>query len=89
MPIYEYFNPETDEIIEVLLPIADRNKDYITEDGVHCKRIEVPSDMGYMGRIEGEREVFEVDREAVKNAKPKYIKFRDGHRERYDPSKHC
>ena len=39
--------------------------------------------------INKNREVFEADREFVKKCRPKYVKFQDGHRERYDSSKHC
>ena len=34
-------------------------------------------------------EPFEADPQYVKKMKPKYIKFNDGHREKYDPTKHC
>jgi hypothetical protein len=38
---------------------------------------------------DGQREVWEADPGHVKKCKPKYVKFQDGHRERYDPTKHC
>jgi len=38
--------------------------------------------------INKNREVFQADREYVKKMNPKYVKFQDGHRERYDSSKH-
>ncbi len=40
----------------------------------------------YGGR--SDREVFQKDPDYVKKLRPKYVKFRDGHRERYDPQKH-
>jgi hypothetical protein len=39
--------------------------------------------------INKNREVFQADSDYVKKCKPKYVKFQDGHRERYDPTKHC
>ncbi len=38
--------------------------------------------------INKNREVFQADSEYVKKCNPKYVKFQDGHRERYDPTKH-
>jgi hypothetical protein len=39
--------------------------------------------------INKNREVFEADPAFVKKCKPKYVKFQDGHKEKYDPTKHC
>jgi len=36
-----------------------------------------------------DREVFEADANYVKSVNPRYVKFQDGHREKYDPGKHC
>ena len=84
MPIYEYQHPITKEIFEELRSIKDGNKVFSAPDGVKCKRIiSLP---GYCGK--GKREPFELDREYVKKVNPKYVRFNDGHRERYDPTKH-
>lgn len=45
--------------------------------------------MGYVGRSEKDRECFEMDSHYVKQVNPKIIRFRDGHKERYDPTRHC
>lgn len=84
MPIYEYEHPETGEIFEDIRKFADSDKPFISPDGVECKRVEVSSFTGW----KGDREVFEMDPGYVKKCKPKYVKFRDGHRERFDPTKH-
>jgi hypothetical protein len=84
MPVYEYKHPETGEIFEVFRKMSDSGKSFIAPDGVSCKKI-VSS---FAGWKEG-REVFEVDRDYVKRCNPKKVKFRDGHSERYDPTKHC
>lgn len=84
MPIYEYEHPETGEVFEDLRSYKNRDKPFIAPDGVECKRKEVSSFSGW----KGDREVFEVDRDYAKKLKPKYVRFKDGHRERYDPTKH-
>lgn len=38
---------------------------------------------------DGQREVWEADPYYVKKCNPKYVKYQDGHRERYDSGKHC
>jgi len=62
------------------------DKPFHAPDGVKCKRILVPTSLRCWRT---DRESFEADSAFVKQTKPKYIKFRDGHRERYDPTKHC
>jgi len=87
MPIYLYQHPVTNKTYEIIRSVSERDNPYISEDGVKCYRVPVYS-MGYMGKSGKEKEVFEVDRDYVKRLSPKYVKFRDGHRERYDPVKH-
>ena len=85
-PMYEYEHPETGEIFEDIRPFKNADKPFIAPDGVKCKRKEVPS--AFSG-WKGDKEVFEADPAHVKKMHPKYVKFKDGHRERYDPTKHC
>jgi len=96
MPIYLYQHPDTGEVFEVIRPVKDRNKKYKSEDGVLCERIYHNPD--YDSQKHGDRrtsrageklEVFQADPKYVKKMNPKYVKYRDGHRERYDPTKHC
>jgi len=42
-----------------------------------------------MGLSAKEREVFELYHDDVKACQPKRVKFRDGHVEKYDPTRHC
>lgn len=86
MPIYQYKHPETGEIFEEMRKLKDRNKVFISDDGTKCKRLEVPTSINGW---KGDKEVFEADPGYVKKCKPKYVKFRDGHKEKYDPTKHC
>ena len=86
MPLYLYEHTETHEIFEELRPIMDRDKPFIAPDGKVCER--VIATPGWVGKGIKSREVFEVYRDDVRKANPKYVKFRDGHTERYDPTKH-
>jgi len=85
-PMYEYEHPETGEIFDVIRSVKDRNKKYRAKDGVLCKRLEVPTKFSGW---KGNKEVFEADSDYCKKMSPKYVKFKDGHRERYDSAKHC
>jgi len=85
MPIYLYQHPETKEVYEVIRSVKDMDKPYVLDDGTKCKRI---FGCGNMGVINKNAEVFQKDSDYVKKCKPKYVKFRDGHRERYDPTRH-
>jgi hypothetical protein len=67
---------------------------YIAPDGEKCELLEdyVPpakDTKNQIGIINKNAEVFEKDADYVKKCNPKYIKFRDGHREKYDPTRHC
>ena len=86
MPIYEYQHPKTGEVFEGLRSMKDADKVFKSPDGVVCKRNEIPSRLGYCRK--GDQEVFEADPLHVRKCNPKFIKFRDGHKERYDPTKH-
>ena len=70
-------------------------KPYIAPDGVHCELLidYTPPEREFKkSGVRGwrsDRECFEADPDYVKKQNPKYIRFQDGHRERYDSSKHC
>jgi len=86
MPIYVFKNPKTGKIFEEIRPFSKMNDPFYDEDGTKCDRVEVP---GGSVVIDNNAEVFEKDNDYVKKCKPKYVKFRDGHKERYDPTRHC
>jgi hypothetical protein len=86
MPIYEYEHPDTGEVFDELRKVKDRNKPFVAPDGKKCKRLEVPKSI--RGWNSG-REVWEADPDYVKKCNPKYVKLQNGHKERYDPTKHC
>lgn len=92
MPIFQYEHPETGEIFEEIRTFKNYHDPLILEDGTKCERVLFPKPTkGTKGPaiINKNREVFQADTDYVKRSQPKYIKFNDGHRERYDPTKHC
>ncbi len=85
MPIYVYKHPVTGEEFEVRRTFSQMDEPYLSPDGYACPRIQV---FTASKAINKNREVFQVDPDYVKKCNPKYVRFRDGHRERYDPTKH-
>lgn len=91
-PIYTYKHPKTEKIFEEIRNFKDCDKPFVLEDGTKCERVLFPKLInGPKGPaiIDINREVFQADSDLVKKTKPKYIRFNDGHREKYDPTKHC
>jgi len=92
---FYYKHPTTGEIFSDQRMMGFENVPYKAKDGVECgllKGYSPPSEKeikSTFGIINKNAEVFQKDRDYVKECNPKYIKFNDGHRERYDPSKHC
>jgi len=84
MPIYCYQHPKTKEEFEVFRKMKDSNKPFYAPDGVKCKKL-----ISTFGGWREGREVFELDPDYVKRNNPKKVKYRDGHSERYDPTRHC
>ena len=94
MPIYVYQHPKTKEEFDVVKSMKDRDEPFEAPDGELCERVLFPaarkSKPGERSSRAGKKmECFEADPEYTKAIKPKFVKFRDGHRERYDPTKHC
>jgi len=87
MPIYSYKNPKNGEIFDVIRDFKDYNSNYILEDGTVCERVFNPP-KNTVRIVDKNAEVFEKDPEYVRKMKPKYVRYKDGHREKYDPTKH-
>jgi len=87
IPIYEYQHPVTGEIFEDLRSIKNRKKFFIAPDGVKCPFAPFASNRAPAGWLAG-REGFQIDSDFYKKTKPKYVRYRDNHRERYDPTRH-
>ena len=84
MAIYCYRHPITGEVFEEIRSMKDSDKPFFACDGIECEKI-----ISNFSGGKGDKEVFEADPYYVKSCKPKYVKFRDGHREKYDSTKHC
>ena len=89
-----YKHPKTGEIISDQRMTGYEKKPLVIR-GVKCELISdyVPPakerDGLSLAIINKNREVFQADPDLVKKTSPKYVKFQDGHRERYDSTKHC
>ncbi len=88
-----YEHPKTGEIFSDQRMEGYEEKPLV-KGGVKCELVRdyVPPveerDDINLAIINKNREVFQADADWVKRCKPKYVKFQDGHRERYDPTKH-
>ena len=87
-PIYSYKNPKTKKIFEKIRGFKDSKKPFILDDGTICKRILFPDTKIGLWIKNNNAEVFQKDPDYVKKCNPKYVKFRDGHKEKYDSTKH-
>ena len=88
--VFHYRHPKSGKIIERDLPItADHEKPLILEDGTACAYVPwYIVQKGSIGIVDKNAEVWEKDPTYVRHLNPKYVRRRDGIRERYDPSKH-
>ena len=83
MPTYCFEHPDTGEIFEEFRLMADYNSPFFAPDGKECKRM-----MSGFTIIDKNEEVFQKDEDYTKLTNPKFIKFKDGHKEKYNPTKH-
>jgi len=84
-PIYEYKHPETNEIFTELRSVKNRNKKFHAPDGLECERV-----VGTIGKpINKGKEGWERYPDYYKETNPKYVRHKDGNKEKYDPTKHC
>jgi len=89
-----YKHPKTGEMFSDQRMEGYEDKPFIHK-GVVCDLMidyvppERNSDQYNLAIINKNREVFQADPAYVKSCKPKYVQFQDGHKERYDPTKHC
>ena len=91
---FYYKHPKTGEIFSDQRMMGYETRAYKTSDGEECELVPdyeppVKNTKNQIGIIDKNAEIFEKDAAYVKECNPKYIKFNDGHRERYDPTKHC
>jgi hypothetical protein len=91
---FYYKHPVTGEIYSDQRLIGFEHVPYLSTDGEKCVLLEDYCPLeeerkSYIGFIDKNAEVFQKDADYVKRMNPKYIKFNDGHREKYDPTRHC
>ena len=91
---YYYKHPKTGQIFSDQRMSNFKEKPYISSDGVECELLEgyIPPPKEFNDKvciIDKNAEVFKKDPDYCKKLKPKYIQFKDGHKERYDPTRHC
>jgi len=88
MPLYEYRHPKTGEIFEDIRSFSQSDEPYIADDGTKCEKVPIWDGQCRMGLVNNNAEVWQKDPDYVKRMKPKYLRTREGHRIRYDPTKH-
>ena len=91
---FYYKHPKTGKIYSDQRLPGFENVPYKAPDGEVCelqKNYTPPAKKtkSTIGIIDKNAEVFEKDPAYVKKCNPKFVRFRDGHKERYDPTKHC
>jgi hypothetical protein len=89
--IFYYKHPKTGKIVERNLPITENQEEsIILEDGTICKYVPwYVIEKGKIGIIDKNAEVWEKDPDYVRKLNPKFVRRRDGVREKFDPNKHC
>lgn len=90
---FYYKHPKTGKIFSDQRMEGFEKKPYKTLDGTECELVqdyEPPREehSNQLGIINKNAEVFEKDPDYIRKVKPKYVKYRDGHRELYNPNKH-
>lgn len=88
---YYYKHPETGKMYSDQRLEGFQERPLII-NGIKCEYVPdyVPpkNDNMIFGIIDKNAEVFQKDPDYVRKCNPKYVTFRDGHKERYDPQKH-
>jgi len=90
---YYYKHPKTGKIFSDQRMSGYETKPYVASDGIECKFMKnyIPPSKkmkNRIGIIDKNAEVFQKDSDYCKKVAPKYVQFRDGHKEKYDPTKH-
>jgi len=94
MITYYYEHPKTKKVFAVEgKSLQDAGKPHKLEDGTKCKFIpwylvEEAVGNSNMGVVDKNAEVWEKDPAYVKKLAPKYVRRRDGVKEKYDPTRH-
>lgn len=89
MPIYVYRHPRTGEEFEEIRSYSKADTPFIAPDGVKCPRVTFPKSSSGGCVVDKNAEGWEKDPGYYKKLNPKFVRYQDGHRERYNPTKHC
>ena len=90
---YYYQHPNTEKIYSEQRMDGFENKPYISPDGKKCKILKDYNPFSNehkstFGIINKNAECFEKDPAFVKKCRPKFVRYNDGHREKYDSTRH-
>ena len=85
MALYVYVNSKGEQF-EEFRTISKRDEPFIDPNGETCSRITFP---GICPIIDKNAEVFKRYPDYCRSTQPKKVKYKDGHSEKYDPTKHC
>jgi len=87
--IYKFKHPKTHEIFSDFRDVKRANDEFKSPDGIVCEPVGQNMSSNKSGVVVNGKEGFEKHPDYYKEMKPKYVKYRDGHREIFDPTKHC
>jgi len=87
--IFKFKHPKTNKIFSELRNVENANDEFKAPDGVICKSYGNNESNFKSGVIVNGKEGFERYPGYYKEMNPKKVRYRDGHAESYDPTKHC
>ena len=87
--IYKFKHPKTHEFFFEFRNVEEANKEFKAPDGVVCIPLGLNAIKKKSGVVVNGKEGFEKHPDYYKEMSPKFVKYRDGHKEIYDPTKHC
>lgn len=87
--IYKFKHPKTYEIFSEFRNVENAEDEFMAPDGVTCELHGDIIGKRKSGIVVNGKEGFEKHPDYYKEMKPKFVKYRDGHKEIYDPTKHC
>jgi len=87
--IYKFKHPKTCEIFSDFRNVENADDEFKAPDGIVCEPHGLHMIKKKSGVVVNGKEGFEKHPDYYKEMNPKFVKYRDGHKERYDPTRHC
>jgi hypothetical protein len=88
--IFKYKHPKTLEIYSDFRDVRDKNSPFLAPDGTFCEIYGENTVKNYKsGIVDLDGEVFQKYPQYCREMNPRKVKYKDGHSEFYDPTKHC